>query len=64
MSNVTHMARPRPRVGIAGLFWLLPAREQADRIRELKRSGMSAETVATITRLPVSEVRRLAGGAR
>lgn len=40
---------------IAGLFWLLPPEQQAERIRLLART-FNAETISTITRKPVSEV--------
>jgi hypothetical protein len=55
--------RPKQRSGIAGLFWTLPAEQQASRIRQLSRS-FSAECIATMTRKSVSEVVAIIEGAR
>jgi hypothetical protein len=48
--------RPRRESGIAGLFWMLPLSAQRQRMIELHRSQLNAETIAIICRLPISEV--------
>jgi hypothetical protein len=48
--------RTRANQGIAGLFWLKSPAEQHARVRELSRSRLSPETIATVTRLTLREV--------
>jgi hypothetical protein len=46
----------RSQTGISGLFWTMAEQHQRERIRALSRGGLSAETISTIARLPLSKV--------
>jgi hypothetical protein len=49
----------RRETGIVGLFWHQPTSRQNRRIAELRRSGLSAETVAILCRRPLAEVQAI-----
>lgn len=40
----------------SGLFFCLPADQQAARIRQLARIRLNAEQISTVCRMPLSEV--------
>jgi hypothetical protein len=56
----TRQFRPRFRRGTAGLFWLLPAEQQRQRIRDLHYSArLNVEQIATLTRLRAAEAQAI-----
>lgn len=48
--------RCRRQFGLTGYFWCPPPAEQLQRIRQLARSRLNAEQIATICRVPLSQV--------
>ena len=46
----------RPISRLAGFFWCMPRDAQNERIRALAKSGLSAETIATIARRSTRDI--------